>query len=283
MVRKAALTLLGLLGVACSNPPPGIPEDKWDGPTGTLREVFRDDFDGARGSEPNPGFWQVLDREDNWNDELQHYTQERKNSYLDGLGNLVIEAHQENYVKADGTPSTKGYTSARLESAGRVEQRYGRFEARILLPRGKGLWPAFWLLSNNIQEVGWPECGEVDILELAGSRDHKINGTMHGPGYSGSFALTKAFELPSGSFNDGFHVFAIEWAPDGMRWLVDGQPYHARTPTGLDYADIPWVFDRPMYMILNLAVGGVYDGPPNADTVFPAQVLVDYVSLSALE
>jgi len=279
---RLALAIFGLLVTACSNPPPGFVEDSWDGPKGTLLEVFRDDFDGPAGSAPDPGFWNVLDKEMNWNDELQHYTQERKNSYLDGQGNLVIEAHQETYVRPDGTPSSKAYTSARLETYGLVEQQYGRFEARIWLPRGKGIWPAFWLLSNNYHEVGWPDCGEVDILELAGSRAHKINGSMHGPGYSGSFALSRSYELASGTFNDGFHVFAIEWAPDGMRWLVDEQPFHARTPAGLTQADIPWVFDRPMYMILNLAIGGIYDGDPDETTVFPARIVVDYVRVFAL-
>jgi beta-glucanase (GH16 family) len=144
------------------------------------------------------------------------------------------------------------------------------------------LWPAFWLLGNNIETVNWPDCGEVDIFEFGGSREHLVHGTMHGPGYSGSFGLKGSFELKSGSFADGFHVFAVEWAPEGIRWLVDDEPYHARTPAGLQYADVPWVFDQPMYMLLNLAVGGVYDGDPDETTVFPARMVVDYVRVYAL-
>jgi beta-glucanase (GH16 family) len=281
--RVLALALFGLLAAGCNSPPPGIPEDSWAGPSGTLREVLRDDFDGPAGSAPNPSYFHVLDKEMNWNQEMQYYTQDRKNSYLDGAGNLVLEAYQENYLKPDGTLSAQPYTSARLETAGLIEQRYGRFEARIWLPKGKGIWPAFWLLSNNYQEVGWPDCGEVDILELAGSKDNQVNGTMHGPGYSGSFGLSRTYVLEGGSFADGFHVFAIEWAPDGMRWLIDGQSFHERTPAGMGRSDLQWVFDRPMYMLLNLAVGGIYDGPPDETTVFPARMVIDYVSVSALE
>jgi beta-glucanase (GH16 family) len=277
-----ALATCSLLAGGCNAPPP-MPEDHWEGPKGTMHEVFRDEFDGPAGSAPNPAHWNVLDKEVNWNDEMQHYTQERKNSYLDGSGHLVIEGHKETYLKPDGTLSTQPYTSARLESVGLVEQLYGKFEARVWLPKGVGLWPAFWVLSNTYQTEGWPECGEIDILELAGSEDNTIHGTMHGPGYSGAAGLSRPFKLESGSFADGFHVFAIEWAPDGMRWLVDGQPYHSRTPDGMDFVGMRWVFDTPMYIILNLAIGGIYDGPPDETTVFPAKVLVDYVSVSALD
>lgn len=285
MTRSPALgpTVLALLALACNTPPPEDTGDEWDGPSGTFREVFRDDFDGVMGSAPNATFWNVEEREFGHNQELDYNTTDRRNSYLDGQGNLVIEAFEENYVLPNGRVSSQPYTSARLTSDGLFEHRYGRFEARVWLPQGKGLWPAFWLLGNNIDEVGWPRCGEIDILELAGSKPHKINGTLHGPGYSGTEGLTRSFELGSGVFADGFHTFAIEWAPDGMRWLVDGQPYHARTPEGLAKQGVDWVFDRPMYIILNLAIGGFYDGAPDASTVFPAKMLVDYVSVSALE
>jgi beta-glucanase (GH16 family) len=285
MSFRVLAPLLALLGLACNAPPPS-PEstsDDWAGPTGTFREVFRDDFDGALGSAPNPASWNVENREFGYNQELDYNTTDRKNSYLDGQGNLIIEAFAENYVLPDGRVSSQPYTSARLNSAGLVEQIHGRFEARIWLPSGTGLWPAFWVLGNDIADVGWPDCGEVDILELAGSKDFEIHGSMHGPGYSGSKGLTRSFALESGTFADGFHVFAIEWAPDGMRWLVDGKQYHARTPEGLGEQGMQWVFNRPMYMILNLAVGGFYDGEPDASTAFPAKMLIDYVSVSAFE
>jgi len=277
-----ALAVCSLLYSGCNAPPP-MPEDHWDGPKGTMRETFRDEFDGAMGSAPNPLYWRPLEKEMNWNDEMQHYTAERKNSYLDGAGHLVIEGHKESYLKPDGTFSSQPYTSARLETVGLVEQAYGRFEARVWLPKGTGLWPAFWILGNDYSTVDWPECGEIDILELAGSEDNKIHGTMHGPGYSGAAGLSRSFDLETGSFADGFHTFAIEWAPDGMRWLVDGQPYHSRTPDGMDYVGKRWVFDHPMYIILNLAIGGIYDGPPDESTVFPARMVIDYVSVSALD
>jgi beta-glucanase (GH16 family) len=282
-VRVLAPALFAFLGLACNSPPPEDTGDEWAGPTGTFREVFRDDFDGDAGSAPNPLYWNVQEREFGQNQELDYNTTDRKNSYLDGAGNLVIEALKENYVLPNGRVSTQPYTSARMNTAGLVEQTYGRFEARIWLPSGKGLWPAFWVLGNNIEDVGWPKCGEVDVVELAGSRPGKINGSMHGPGYAGTEGLTRSFELDSGTFAGGFHVFAIEWAADGMRWLVDGKPYHARTPEGLRDQDVEWVFNRPMYMILNLAVGGFYDGEPDGSTAFPAKMVIDYVSVSALE
>jgi beta-glucanase (GH16 family) len=283
MERVVPVALFALLGVACNSPPPEDTGDSWDGPTGTAREVFRDDFDGAVGSAPSPANWIVVDREFGQNQELDYNTPDRKNSYLDGQGNLVIEAIKENYVLGNGRVSSQPYTSARLTTDGVFEQAYGRFEARVWLPKGKGLWPAFWVLGNDIGQVGWPDCGEVDILELAGSKPHEVKGSMHGPGYAGIASLSRAVELESGSFADGFHVFAIEWDRTGMRWLMDGKPYHARTPGGLSDNGVDWVFDHPMYIILNLAVGGLWDGAPDDATVFPARMVVDYVSVSVFE
>jgi beta-glucanase (GH16 family) len=275
-----AVSLLFLFG--CNSVPPDDVGDEWSGPTGTFHEVFRDDFNGPSGSAPDPAKWNVAVRERGLNQELDFNTSDRKNSFLDGQGQLVIQALKEQYTTSTGRISTQPYTSARLTTEGLLEQRYGRFQARIKLPKGKGLWPAFWMLGTRIDSVGWPECGEIDVLELAGSRPDTIKGSLHGPGYAGTASLTKPYQLDAGTFADGFHVFTLEWSPEGIRWLVDGDVYHSRTLHGLQQQGYRWVFDDPVYVILNLAVGGLYDGPPDASTVFPSQMVVDYVSVSVL-
>jgi beta-glucanase (GH16 family) len=138
------------------------------------------------------------------------------------------------------------------------------------------------LLGKDIDTVKWPDCGEIDILEMAGSAPNAISGSLHGPGYGDTTPFSDSFRLPSGTFADDFHVFALEWTADGMRWLVDEQPFSWRTPQGLSNQYSTWIFDQPMYIILNLAVGGIYDGNPNASTPMPAQMLVDYVKVSQL-
>ena len=168
----------------------------------------------------------------------------------------------------------RSYTSARMTTAGLFDQAYGKFEARIRLPVGQGIWPAFWLLGSNIETVGWPQSGEIDIMEYRGQEPSVVLGTIHGPGYSGGNGLGTRYQLPNGRFDTGFHVFGIEWRDDEIRWYVDGE-YFLR----ITRAEVPstWVFDHPFYIILNVAVGGTFVGPPNANTTFPQQMTVDWV------
>ncbi len=206
------------------------------------------------------------------NNELESYTNRVQNAHIQD-GNLVITAQKETYTGTDGV--TRDYTSARLKSSGLFEQKYGRFEARIKIPQGQGLWPAFWMLGNNIASVGWPTCGEIDIMENIGKEPAMVHGSMHGPGYSGGSPLTGTYTLPAGKFADDFHVFAVEWEPNVIRFYVDNNLYETRTP-----ADIPgktWVYDHPFFLLLNVAVGGNWPGDPDATTVFPQRMLVDYV------
>ena len=231
--------------------------------------VWQDEFESD--GQPNLANWgyDIGTGENGWgNNELQFYT-ERPDNVTVQNGILVITAKEEDY-------NGSSYTSARLLTKGKFEQTHGRFEARIRVPYGKGLWPAFWLLGDdsNGTEI-WPEIGEIDIMEYVGSEPTKVFGTVHGPGYSGAEGVTKAYELENDRFDAGFHVFGIEWAPDYINYYVDDVLYNQITP---DDVTGEWVFDNgPFYIILNVAAGGSLPGSPNAETVFPQTMLVDYV------
>lgn len=200
------------------------------------------------------------------NNELQYYTDRPENIKVEN-GMLHITAHQESF---EGT----GYTSARINTKGLFSQEYGRFEARMQLPWGQGLWPAFWLLGDNIDVVSWPLCGEIDIMEYRGQEPTINNGTVHGPGYSAANSITKQFELQNDRFDTGFHIFGIEWGPNYINFYVDDVLYNQITPEDVTG---DWVFDHPFYIIINLAVGGNFVGSPTNQTVFPQTLLVDYV------
>ena len=235
---------------------------------------WSDEFSAANGSSPDASKWVMETGGNGWgNNELESYTNRTQNAHVQD-GNLVITAIQETYTGSDGI--TRQYTSARLKSMGLFEQKYGRFEARIKITQGQGMWPAFWMLGNNIGQVGWPGCGEIDIMENIGKEPTKVHGSMHGPGYSGSSGLTGTYTLPSGNFADDFHIFAVEWEPSVVRFYVDGNLYETRTPADLP-AGKTWVFDHPFFILLNVAVGGDWPGNPDQTTVFPQSMLVDYV------
>lgn len=273
---------LALPAFGCSNPPePSV--ETWKEPSGGWVEIWRDDFDGPAQAAPDATHWNVEIRPSGQNEELDYDTDERKNSFQDGNGNLVIRALKEQYVDAQGAQSPQPFTSARLNTQGKVEQTYGRFEARIKLPAGgKGVWPAFWLLGNDVHDTGWPSCGEVDILEMRGSRPTLIDSSLHGPGYSGGNSYHHFYQLTNANYGDAFHVFTFEWAPEGVRWLVDGNPFYVKTAAGVQQSGQRWVYDHPFFILLNLAIGGIFDGDPDATTTFPQEIQVDYVSVSKL-
>jgi beta-glucanase (GH16 family) len=242
--------------------------------------VWSDEFNGAAGSTVDSTKWvfETGNGSNGWgNHELEYYTSSTKNAALDGAGNLVITAVKETLApKYRCWNGQCQYTSARLKTQGKFEQAYGRFEARIRIPYGQGMWPAFWMLGNNIQKAGWPTCGEIDIMENIGREPSIVHGTMHGPGYSGANGIGAPHTLPSGNFSDDFHVFAVEWEPNVIRWYVDGTLYQTRTPSDLP-AGTQWVFDHPFFIILNEAVGGYWPGDPDTTTVFPQKMTIDYV------
>jgi beta-glucanase (GH16 family) len=243
--------------------------------------TWSDDFDGAAGSPPDASKWAHETGGSGWgNNELEYYTDSTSNAALDGNGHLVITARQENPAGYNCWYGSCQYTSARLNTAGEFTQQYGRFEARIQIPRGQGLWPAFWLLGDNIGSAGWPQCGEIDAMENIGKEPGTVHGSMHGPGYSGGNPLTGSYTLPNGAaFADGFHTFTIDWAPDSVTFYVDGVQYEQHTPA--DTNGNQWVFDHPFYIIMNVAVGGDWPGSPDGTTSFPQQMVVDYVHVYA--
>jgi beta-glucanase (GH16 family) len=233
--------------------------------------VWSDEFDGPAGQSPDPANWNfdIGTGENGWgNAELQFYTDRPENVSLDGQGNLVITALRETF---GGMP----FTSARITTKDKFEQRYGRFEARMKSPYGPGLWPAFWLLGSNIDEVEWPQCGEIDVMELRGQEPFKIAGSIHGPGYSAEEAITSDFALDNRRFDDDFYIFAIEWGEGYIDFFVDDVLYQRLTPEDLEGDE--WVFDAPFYMLLNVAVGGNYVGFPTSQTPFPQPMTIDYV------
>jgi beta-glucanase (GH16 family) len=236
--------------------------------------TWNDEFDDADGSAPDPKKWTAETGGGGWgNNELEYYTARRTNSRVE-KGNLVIDALQEKFTGPDGV--TREYTSARLKTEKLFTQKYGKFEARIRIPKGQGMWPAFWMLGDDISVAGWPACGEIDIMENVGSEPATVHGTIHGPGYSGGKSLGGPYAVPSGNVADDFHLFAIEWEPKEIRFYVDGHLYETRTPADLP-AGARWVFDHPFFLILNVAMGGNWPGSPDASTKFPQEMLVDYV------
>jgi beta-glucanase (GH16 family) len=264
-VKSALMLLLGL-GLAAFG-------SCGSEPTWTL--VWNDEFDGSAGQAPDPARWRydvgTGPESNGWGNGQQEFDTARpENVSLDGAGNLVITALKEEY-------QGMSYTSARLVTQDLFATTYGRFEARMKMPVGQGLWPAFWLLGANVDTVGWPACGEIDVVEYRGQEPRRITGSLHGPGYSGARPITSSYDLPGvASFDQDFHVFAVEWGPDLVTWEVDGVTWQGATPQLVPKGGT-WVFAHPFFLILNLAVGGTYVGVVDGTATFPQRLVVDYV------
>lgn len=228
---------------------------------------FSDEFDGAANALPNVANWKFDVGTDWGNAQLEYDTDRATNASTDGKGNLVITARKEPF-------QGRQYTSARITTEGLKTFRYGKIEARMQLPSGRGLWPAFWMLGANLPTVGWPQSGEIDIMEYRGQVPETVIGSLHGPGYSGGRALTKDYTPTATRFDNSFHTFSVEWSPVKIDYFVDGTKYQT-----IQLGDTPgeWVFNKPFYIILNVAVGGNFVGSPDNFTPFPQRMLVDYV------
>ena len=271
MLRSGLTAMVLAVLCACSG---GSAPNPVVAPAAQWKLVWSDEFNGANGSLPDATKWTFDLGGSGWgNKELESYTARPLNAQQKN-GNLVITALKEDYTGADG--QARQYTSARIKTQGLFSQAYGRFEARMQLPLGKGIWPAFWMLGDNISAAGWPKAGEIDTMENIGEAG-TIYSTLHGPGYSGSGGISAKYALSAGqAVNTGFHVYAVEWAPNDIKFYFDDNLIAERTPADLP-AGTAWVYDHPFFLILNVAVGGGWPGNPDATTVFPQVMLVDYV------
>ena len=237
-------------------------------------DYWSDEFDGPAGTAPNPAKWNIAVTGNPANNEAQYYSNRLKNVALNGAGQLELIAYKE-------VMGSKQYTSGKVTSSGKFQQMYGRWEARIKLPAGVGFWPAFWMLGINNGCGGWPACGEIDIMENRGRSPRQSSSALHGPGYSGNTPIYHGYTLPTASATlmEDFHIFAADWTANQIRFYVDGVlHYTVNRPDVEKYGR--WAYDRPFYAILNLAVGGQFDG--NAlptDASLPARVTVDYVRI----
>ncbi len=246
-------------------------EDPWE-------LVWEDTFDGEAGSPPDAQWWNHEVGGDGWgNQELQYYVDGGQAAALDGEGHLVITAAEG--TPADGNGCWYGecrYTSARLTTRDKVDVEYGRIEVRAKVPVGDGMWPAFWMLGTNIDLRGWPNAGEIDVMEHIGREPDRVHGTVHGPRYSGGEGIGGSYRFEDAPPSADFHTYAIEWEPERIRWYADDVHYATVMPSILPRAQ-NWVFDHPFFLILNLAVGGEWPGEPTEETTFPQEFVIDHV------
>ena len=285
-----AIGVLMITLISCS-------EDETQDVTGDFNTLVNSDEFNIDGL-PDSNIWSfdtgVGPLNDGWgNNELQYYTDRPENvTVQDGM--LVVTANEEDF-------NGSRYTSARLKTRNRIERQFGRFEARILLPTGTGLFPAFWMLGSDFCEaqtfqgnnvicdsssplyepgdILWPNSGEIDIMEYIGDAPTEVFGTVHGPGFSAGESISKGYTIPNDRFDTGFHVFGITWTQNSVNWYVDDAVYSTITRADVEAQGGTWVFDKPFYILINLAVGGNLPGSPDANTVFPQTMLVDYVRI----
>lgn len=261
-----ALISLGCTYTASQTADARASDTKW-----TL--TWSDEFNAPNGTPVDSSKWVSETGGGGWgNNELETYTNRVQNAYHQD-GNLVIKVLREKFTGTDG--KERDYTSARLKSQGKFSQAYGRMEARIKIPRGQGIWPAFWMLGDDIDKAGWPSSGEIDIVENIGKEPNLIHGTIHGPGYSGEHGIGAPYKADR-PVADDFHVFAIEWEPKVIRFYMDDHLYETISPADLP-AGAKWVYDHPFFLLLNVAVGGYWPGNPDQTSEYPQTMLVDYV------
>jgi beta-glucanase (GH16 family) len=244
-----------------------------------LTPAWSDEFDGPAGSPPDPATWTAETGGNGWgNQELEYYTA-GENAALDGAGHLVITVRRTDRRDRRHRYGGREYTSARLITSGRVAPRYGLVQARMKLPGGRGMWPAFWMLGQDIDEAGWPRCGEIDVMENFGTDPALVQGAVHGLGYSGADAVATPHRAGF-SLDESFHTYSVAWEPDRIRWFLDDHHYATVSPG--DLRGHRWVFDHEFFLLVNVAVGGVASVPPDRSVTFPQRLLVDYVRVYAL-
>jgi beta-glucanase (GH16 family) len=236
--------------------------------------AWSQEFNDPAGTKPDPAVWSYDLGGGGWGvSQLQVYTNSAANAATDGQGNLAIVAIKD----AQGN-----FTSARLHTQGKFEHQFGRWEIRVKVATGNGMWPAFWMMGSDYNKgTPWPNCGEIDVMEIRGTAPYTEIGSLHGPGYSGMHPLTAHTSLPDGgpTLSDDYHRYAIEWEKDVVRFYLDDMLYETQTPANIPTdagAGAVWVYNHPFFMLLNLAVGGRFPGPPDG-TTFPQTMLVDWI------
>jgi hypothetical protein len=229
--------------------------------------VWSDEFNGSTVNSAN---WSFESGNNNgWgNNELENYTSRTQNAFV-SQGNLIIEARQESY-------QGNNYTSARMITKGNKVFTFGRIDIRAKLPKGKGMWPALWLLGSNIDAVGWPACGEIDMMELLGQETNKIYGTLHwGADFASHLSKGTTYTLSSGSFDEEFHVFSLIWKQDSIKMYVDDTEFFSAVKNDIAGNNDP--FNNSFFFIFNIAVGGNFPGNPDGTTTFPQRMVIDYI------
>ena len=248
------------------------------GDTAEAAVVWNDDFNGAAGTGVDTSKWNFDTGGGGWgNSELEYYTSGTSNVAMDGQGHLVITARKGSGGHNDCWNGTCQFTSGRIQTAGKFTQQYGHIEARIQVPNGSGLWPAFWMLGGS----NWPTDGEIDIMEVVGRDPNRLYGTLHGPGYSGANGY--GANIVAGSpWYAAFHNYAVDWTANQIVWTVDGQEFFRATPASLQAAkgNVSWVYNHAFFIILNLAVGGNFGAGNPASLPAESKMLVDYVHVS---
>lgn len=261
MIKRLLLLLLACIVLVSCSPLKATPSE-YDREGWLL--IWQDEFSDET---LDLTLWDVEIGGHGWgNNESQFYTDRTENIRLEE-GMLIIEARDEFFVR-------RNYTSGRIKMKAQYAFTYGRVEARMKLPYGQGIWPAFWMLGEDIDSAGWPLCGEIDIMEHIGREPNHIYGTVHGPGYSGASGVGHYTTFTDSTLTEDFHVYAIEWEPEVIRWYVDDALFFTITPQQVLGE---WVFDHPFFLILNLAVGGNWPGAADETTSFPQLFSIDYV------
>jgi len=274
--RNEAILLLMII-FACSDSENKNNSDDIIIQSSEWEEVWNEEFDGESLDESK---WNILRWRPGWvNNELQAYTDRDTNVFIDN-GNLVLQGLIEpGYYGTDytGTEYNADYTSGRINTDDKFQWTYGRFDIRAKLPKGRGSWPAIWMLGENISTVGWPNCGEIDIMEHVGFEDGVIHGSIHTEDYNHSINTQRSGTTFINTATDSFHTYSLEWSPTYLRYLIDNESFFfVYNDSNGDVAK--WPFNEPQYIILNLAIGGDWGGIQGIDpTVFPMRMLVDYV------
>jgi len=238
-----------------------IPEPNWG-------KVCADEFNG---NDVDGNSWQKINKGNNPNNELQFYTPRAQNIEVSN-GTLKLIARKESYSSGG---VQRNYTSGKIDSQNKLTFKYGKFEARMKLPRGKGTWPAFWMLGQNISSAGWPKCGEIDVMEHAQDLNN-LGAAIHTQAYNHTIGTQKTGTYQISDYDTGFHIYGVEWSAEKLSFKVDGNAYFTITKAQLGSTEAQWPFDQPFFLILNHAVGGAWGGTPD-DSLYPHTTEVDWV------